>query len=346
MAPRPVKVIGYTALAVVIVYSVVLSFPLVLSLKIQHDEARARAALVDQFPVTVDPRSKRIVEDVLVNEYLSSADSPFQAAIGNTGALVWQLFEEFATTIASLPLYPSLASAEGRFVKISPGFRKEQVANSFASVLGWTAKQRQQFLASATSTVALLSQLSSSPLTDGIFSPGVYVVAKGTTPEAARALVDERFSQEILARYGSEVAEVVPLDQALTIASLIQKEAAGPSDMRIISGIIWNRLFINMKLQIDATVQYAQANAQAGGNWWPQPRPGDMAIRSPYNTYVHKGLPPGPISNPSVASVLAALNPVVTDCLFYFHDRLGGFHCSPDYKGHVALLKQHYGRGK
>jgi UPF0755 protein len=74
--------------------------------------------------------------------------------------------------------------------------------------------------------------------------------------------------------------------------------------------------------------------------------PGDQYRKSAYNTYLHPGLPPTPIANPSVASVLAALNPKNTPCLFYFHDAAGGFHCSETYTGHVTLLKKYYGRGK
>jgi UPF0755 protein len=61
---------------------------------------------------------------------------------------------------------------------------------------------------------------------------------------------------------------------------------------------------------------------------------------------MNKGLPPTPIANPSVAAVLAALNPTKTDCLFYFHDRKGDFHCSETYEGHVAALKKYYGQGR
>jgi UPF0755 protein len=125
--------------------------------------------------------------------------------------------------------------------------------------------------------------------------------------------------------------------------------------MRIISGIIWNRLFNNMNLQIDATLQYAKASEPDGktsqrgevaGNWWPAVLPKDKYIKSPYNTYENPGLPPGPIATPSVAAVLAALNPVPTSCLYYFHDANGVFHCSDTYVEHVALLKEYYGQGK
>jgi UPF0755 protein len=102
-----------------------------------------------------------------------------------------------------------------------------------------------------------------------------------------------------------------------------------------------------MNLQLDATLQYAKAQkSPIAGSWWPQVVPKDKYINSPYNTYLHAGLPPTPIASPSVAAVLAALNPVNTPCLFYFHDRNGNFHCTDTYAAHVALLKKYYGQGK
>ena len=83
-----------------------------------------------------------------------------------------------------------------------------------------------------------------------------------------------------------------------------------------------------------------------GAAWWPNVLPKDRFRVSPYNTYQHTGLPPTPIANPSVASVLAALNPRNTSCLFYFHDAARQFHCSDTYAEHVALLKKYFGRGK
>jgi UPF0755 protein len=99
-----------------------------------------------------------------------------------------------------------------------------------------------------------------------------------------------------------------------------------------------------MKLQLDATLQYAKANGRNG--WWPVVRSRDKYIRSPYNTYQNGGLPPGPIANPSVAAIVATLNPKKTPCFYYFHDNDSAFHCSETYDEHVALLKKYFGRGR
>jgi UPF0755 protein len=331
------KRIGLTALIIIIVGGMVFSLPTILSLSLQYEQKNS-SSTPEQFPVTVDPKNKVIVENAQVNALFENAQSPFQAAVENTGNALWNVFEWLATTIAGAPWYQSIAAVDGRFVTITAGMRKEQVASEFASALLWNTKQKKEFMtATASSTL---------PLSEGSFLPGVYSVTVGTTPATAQALVNEHFSEDVLSHYGTTTAKIIPLEQALTIASLIQREAGGPDDMRIISGIIWNRLFVNMNLQLDATVQYAKANSTTIGSWWPQILPGDIFRKSPYNTYLHSGLPPTPIANPSVASVLAALNPVNTSCLFYFHDSAGQFHCTDTYAQHVALLKKYYGRGK
>lgn len=332
------KRLGIGALFVVIIGGVTLSLPSILALNVQHEQEKAISAMHEQFPVTVNPRDKTIVEDVLVNAFLESNDSPLQAAAWNVGNVFGSVFAWVAMTISDASLYQSIAAADGRFVNITPGMRKEQVTNAFAKTLGWNAKQKKEFLTT--------SPYSSLPLPEGSFSPGIYLVEMNTLPLAAQALVNERFSENILSRYGTTTAQIVPLNQALTIASLIEREAGGADDMRIISGIIWNRIFINMNLQIDATLQYAKANTAAAVSWWPTVVPADRFRKSPYNTYLNKGLPPTPIASPSVASVLAALNPKKTSCIFYFHDASRGFHCSDTYAEHVALLKKYYGRGK
>lgn len=314
------------------------SFPTILALHIEREQTQPLPKASEQFPVTVDPKNKLIVENAQVNAFLNGANSPLQAAAGNTSNVFWRVFEWLAKDIAAMPWYQSIAAADGRFVTIVPGMRKEQVAGAFADALGWNAAQKQEFLTRGS--------YSSLPLPEGSFAPGTYLVDAKTTPTMAQALVNDRFGSDVLAHYGTTTAQMVPLEEALTIASLIERETGGPEDMRLISGIIWNRLFINMNIQIDATLQYAKANKVAERSWWPPVVPADRFIRSPYNTYLHAGLPPGPIASPSVAAILAALNPIKTPCFFYFHDAEGRFHCTNTYAEHVALLKQYYGRGK
>lgn len=306
------------------------SLPTILAIDLELKEEKPPEP---EFTVTVDPERKVIVEDPAIEAMLEEEPTTLTASVGS---FEW-LFTELATAIADLPLYTMVAGANQKFVTIRPGYREEEVVRAFGSALGWTTKERTDFM----------KQLRTNPpvLEEGQLQPGTYQVSSLMTPEEVQVAMYDRFSKEILSRYSTTTAERVPLRDALIIASLIEREAGGWHDMRDISGILWNRIFDGMPLQIDATLQYAKADGK-NGNWWPEPHPKDKNLKSKYNTYRYAGLPPGPIATPSVAAIVAALNPKKTDCLFYFHDSQGRFHCSVDYAGHVALLKKYYGRGK
>ncbi len=318
----------------------ILISPLVYGLQLKQEQKAVHViSFNDEFPVTVDPINKQIIEDEKVNTYLNSQGSPLQATAIQSFSLLKDLFAIISVALAKTSFYNSLALAGGdTFVKIYPGLRKEEVANSFGKALGWNSIEKNTFLTP--------QKNSSLPFLEGSFAPGVYIIEKGSTPEDVQELVNKRFRREVLSRYGTTTEEMVPLSVALTIASLIQRETIGTEDMRLVSGIIWNRIFKNMSLQLDASLQYVKANNRSVSVWWPVVLPRDKYLKSPYNTYQNKGLPPGPIANPSVAAIVAALNPLKTDCLFYFHDSLGNMHCTETYEDHVSLLKQKYGRGK
>jgi len=107
--------------------------------------------------------------------------------------------------------------------------------------------------------------------------------------------------------------------------------------MKLISGIIWNRVFLGMKLQIDATLQYAKGEEEL---WWPQVDPRDKQIESPFNTYKYI-MPPSPIASPGLSAIEAAYNPQKTSCLFYLHDKYRRIHCSRTYEEHKQKIKKY-----
>ena len=101
------------------------------------------------------------------------------------------------------------------------------------------------------------------------------------------------------------------VEKMVNVASIIEKEARVDEDRPLIASVIYNRINQNMPLQIDATVIYAH------GYYIESVRNRHLAIESKYNTYLYKGLPVGPICNPGIESLKAALNPASTDYLFY-----------------------------
>ncbi len=334
-----IKKFRKTFIALFIVGCLILVLPAVFIVQVKYWQERRASNIQSQFPVTVDPQNKTITENELVNQYLTSPDSPLQASVFNISETVGDIYKWISIALANTSVYQNLAFAGGgKLVTITPGLRKEQVANLFSKALSWDTDDRTNFLTAPSGSLL--------PHIEGSFFPETYLVNLGTTPEQAQELVNKRFSEEVLSHYGASVEKIVPLKTALTIASLIERETLGTEDMREISGIIWNRIFKGMNLQIDATLQYARASSKSTSIWWPTVLSKDKYIKSPYNTYLNSGLPPAPIANPSVAAILAALNPIKTTCLFYFHDRRGGFHCSDTYADHVKQLKKYYGQGK
>jgi len=284
------------------------------------------------FPIGVNPAKESIVEQPNVEAFL---ETQFANDYERTTRITWldALYEK----VAYMPWYQSLASPNIRILVVFAGERKEEVAHNFGRILGWDRAKREEFLAYM-NTVPL-------EIADGTLYPGKYIVTLEATPEQVAQQLQQAFISNVLSRYPEELQEVVPIKDALIVASLIERETASFDEMRIISAVIWNRLFTDMKLQIDATLQYARGSQNWEPKWWPVPVPSDKYIASKHNTYLHKGLPPSPIANPSAAAIIAALNPVTTDCLFYFHENKE-MKCSSTYEEHVSSLKAIFGRGK
>jgi UPF0755 protein len=124
-------------------------------------------------------------------------------------------------------------------------------------------------------------------------------------------------------KYKSDIAPTLGdrnLYEILIVASLIEKEAKTQTDREQISAVLYNRLAEGMRLDVDATVRYLT------GNWKDPITKTDLAIDSPYNTRLHAGLPPGPICNPGLATIKAAMNPPKSDYYYYLTDFEGITH--------------------
>jgi UPF0755 protein len=146
----------------------------------------------------------------------------------------------------------------------------------------------------------------------GLLFPATYNVLPAVTARQFIALqiaaLKNNLAQVDMRRAAK--ANLTPYD-VVKIASLIEREARASGDRARIAAVIWNRLRLGMKLQIDATVLYAL------GRHKDQLSYHDLTVASPYNTYLHFGLPPTPIDNPGLASLTAAANPVHAPYLYY-----------------------------
>jgi UPF0755 protein len=113
------------------------------------------------------------------------------------------------------------------------------------------------------------------------------------------------------------------LNEAVTLASIVEREAISPEEMPHIASVFYNRLNAGIKLDSDPTVQYALGFNTAQATWWTNPLSGaDLQVDSPYNTYLYPGLPPGPIANPSPEALRAVAFPASTP-FYYFRAHCG-----------------------
>ncbi|MEI6843396.1 MAG: endolytic transglycosylase MltG [bacterium] len=248
---------------------------------------------------------------------------------GLVGTVLYYHFDW--SDLADISFYENLANPSMRIVRVQEGLRKEQVADVLGSKLGWDDAEKNQFV---NAHLALNTTNS-----EGYYFPKSYIIQKDEGPITISNLMFDEFQKQTSKIIKPKKTKIVNEDTALKIASIIQREAAGKNDMRLISGIIWNRIFKGMKLQMDATLQYAKGTEN---DWWPQVDPKDKQIDSPYNTYMYPSLPPSPIANPGLAAIEAAYNPQPTNCLFYLHDKKGQIHCSATYEGHKANIARYY----
>ena len=132
--------------------------------------------------------------------------------------------------------------------------------------------------------------------------------------------------------------------QTVILASIIEREAMYAVDRPLVASVFINRLNIGMALGSDPTVMYALGYQADTKTWWKKDLTvDDLLINSPYNTRKNADLPPGPISNPGLSSIEAALAPAKTDYLYFFADKQGHLHFATTIEGHNANI-QKYGQ--
>lgn len=234
--------------------------------------------------------------------------------------------------LTSLSFYENLANPSIRIIKVQEGLRKEQIAEVVGDKLGWDDSEKKQFI---NAHLAL-----NTGNMEGYYFPKSYMIQKDENPIDMSQLMLSEYKKQTKNISKTIATKIINEDTALKVASIIQREAGGKDDMRLISGIIWNRIFAGMKLQMDATLQYAKGNSEHG--WWPQVESKDKNIVSPYNTYMYTSLPPTAIANPGLAAISAAYNPQKTSCMFYLHDKRGKIHCSKTYEEHKRNISIYY----
>jgi len=165
---------------------------------------------------------------------------------------------------------------------------------------------------------------------EGYLFPDTYFFMPGDSTEAILSVFSNGFHTHINKVQSQINAFGKPLPEVITMASLLEKEAADTESRRIIAGILWHRIAIGMPLQVDAVFPYI-----IGKNSF-QLTKDDLKVDNPYNTYTNKGLPPGPIANPGLDSITAAVTPIPSNYIYYLSDLQGNFHFCATYSCQLA----------
>jgi UPF0755 protein len=196
----------------------------------------------------------------------------------------------------------------------------------------------EEFFRAARDSSAVRDLAPEAPTLEGYLFPDTYRITRHTSAEQLCLQMTERFRKA-----WSELSGSAPVHATVTLASLIEKEAALDEERPLIASVFVNRLRINMSLDCDPTAIYA---ALLEGRYRGSLYRSDLENKHRYNTYQHLGLPPGPIANPGVASLKAALEPADTGYLYFVvrPDGSGAHVFSKEFRAHQRAVRR-YRRG-
>lgn len=208
---------------------------------------------------------------------------------------------------------------------ILPGWRAEEIAEALpTSGINVTP---DEFMAVVRDPVqiGLGDYLPEGASLEGFMYPGEYLIRRDVSPEELALTFVLRFQSQV----GPEIRQQIEsrglsFYQGIVLASIIQRETFDDSERPVIASVFYNRLIAGWKLETDPTVQYSLGYDPSWGGWWKSPlSSADLTVNSTYNTYIIDGLPPAPISNPTLASIMAVARPAASD-YFYFRAKCDG----------------------
>lgn len=217
---------------------------------------------------------------------------------------------------------------EDVWIMIPEGWRKEEIALKLTQELGIP---ETEFVKSAK---------------EGYMFPDTYLVPKDATGGAVVQILLTNFNKKVTQEIKERLKQkALSLDEAVIIASLIEREAKFREDRPLVASVILNRLKNGMKLDIDASIQYALDYQSDQKSWWKKDLTfEDLEIDSPYNTYKNPGLPPTSISNPGLAAIEAVVDATKTDYIYYISDKSGKIHFAKTIEEHNSNIAKYLNR--
>lgn len=214
--------------------------------------------------------------------------------------------------------------ATGITFRILPGWRLEEVAAAIPAAGLQTDEAAFLALARSAPSGGASAIWPPGASHEGLLFPDGYALPRSLTPEALLGILTENFRTRLTPEIQDGfTAQGLSVFEAVTLASIVQREAVVTEEMPLIASVFLNRLAIGMKLDADPTVQYA-LGFQDGAGWWKAPLGlADLRVDNPYNTYLYGGLPPGPIANPGLDALRAVAFPAESG-YYYFRAACDG----------------------
>jgi UPF0755 protein len=249
-------------------------------------------------------------------------------------------------------------------VTIPEGWRLEQTADSLAAS-GVLDGPEYRKLASdptwrpssgsgsaAPTSYSFLDSRAAGATLEGYLYPDTYELPKdgARAQDLLRRQLDNfaRVAAPVFEQAAAEGSTGLSLHEVVTLASIVEREAVLDEERPMIAGVYLNRLAKGMKLDADPTVQYAMGYQAESGQWWKTPVSLDeySQVESPYNTYLHEGLPPGPIASPGIASIRSVLFPSKHESLYFvaLPDGSGRHAFSRTYEEHLENVRRYRGQ--
>lgn len=235
----------------------------------------------------------------------------------------------FDGPLTTLEVFDKIARGEVFYhsLTIPEGYTMFETADAVAQT---GLVSRDAFLAAARRGERIAGLVPGAETLEGFLFPDTYRLTRHTTAEELVGQMIRRFAEVY-----RDLPPAQNLREAVVLASLVEKETSVAAERPLVAAVFRNRLRIGMALQCDPTVIYA---LQLAGRYRGEIYKDDLAFKSPYNTYMHPGLPPGPIANPGRASLQAALAPAETNYLYFVADHQGGHVFSADLNQHARAV--------
>lgn len=170
---------------------------------------------------------------------------------------------------------------------------------------------------------------------EGKLFPDTYLIPPDCSANNLVKTMTDNYEKNVVPLRPEIASSTLTENDVITLASIIEREANSPESMKMVSGILQNRLRIGMALQTDASIEYILNKPLK------ELTAKDLEVDSPYNTYSHRELPPTPIGNPGLTAITAVLEPTTSDYLYYITDREGNFHYAKtfdEHKKNVAIF--------